>query len=511
MMSQGWNIAQRARNISTLPLTLGEKASVLSLGGAVRLSHCEGLLSLTLCGPTTQRTTVRGTGRWGLTRDILAETAAMGGIAPAPLGSYALWIHSQGFVQHVRGTTPGGVRSVDQFEEWARSVGMVLTLDMLPYIGLAPRTRQPPGHLGTSCIAYPRLLRRFAAPPPPPSGRGAQLGVWHSSLFTDSRGRSAAPPKLVRCGFASWREVFSEGYLRLDLSRQLKPHWRVVLASAGFAVHSVQSGLAEWRQRAPCDMGSWPIKWKSQNVLVAIPRGAAPPVAGMGSWTWGLFCKLRIPGWDNDFVRRALWRKLAVASRLVAMTRCSKCAFDGKDETHAHVFGECRFGQFVHEAVRHTFGPLKDPEGTSIDLSCNFLQKQEVALTTTQGILSWSGMSVAWAQRCQAVLGKQTVSLHTMVAPWMSKLEFWRQSTNLSVHRSSISPLLFNLRSWIDTGSLDAYWHVPKGTRYLLSLTDAQRTSLKSKNVLKEVDKLQRGGWTVVFADGSSKRVGGWD
>ena len=265
-------------------------------------------------------------------------------------------------------------------------------------------------------------------------------------------------------------------------------------------------------------MESWPAKWKSQNVLVAISRGAAPPVAGMGLRTWGLFRKLRIRGWDYDFVRRALWRKPAVASRLVAMTCCSKCAFDGKDETHAHVFGECRFGQFVHEAVRHTFGPPQDPQGTSIDLSCNFLQKQEVALTTAQGILTWSGMSVAWSQRCQVVLGKQTVSLHTMVAQWMSKLEVWRQPTTLSVHRSSISPLLFNLRSWIDTGSLGAYWHVPKGPRYLLSLTDAQRTSLKSKKfsdhiskVLKEVDELQRGGWTVVFTDGSSKRVGGGD
>ena len=238
----------------------------------------------------------------------------------------------------------------------------------------------------------------------------------------------------------------------------------------------------------------------------------------MGSRTWGLFRKLRISGWDFDFVRRALWRKLAIASRLVAMTRCSKCAFDGKDETHAHVFGECRFGQFVQEAVRHTFGPPQDPQGTSIDLSCNFLPKQEVALTTTQGILSWSGMSVAWSQRCHAVLEKQTVSLDTMVAQWLSKLEFWSQSTNLSVHRSSISPLLSNLRSWIDPRSLGAYWHVPKGARYLLSVTDAQRASLKSKKfsdhiskVLNEVDELQRGGWMVVFTDGSSKRVGGWD
>ena len=247
-----------------------------------------------------------GLNSWGLTRDILADPAAMGGIALAPLGSYALWIPSHGFVQHVRGTIPRGVRSVDQFEDWAHSEGMVLTPDMLPYILLTLRTCQPPGHLGTSCIAYSWLLRRFAAPPPPPSGPEAQLGVWHSSLFTDSSGRSAASLKLVRCGFSEWREVFSDSFLRLDVSRHLKPHWRKVLTSAGSAVHSVQSGLAEWRQQAPCDMGSWPTKWKSQNVLVAISRGATSPVAGMGSQTWGLFRKWRIPGWDYYFIRRAL-------------------------------------------------------------------------------------------------------------------------------------------------------------------------------------------------------------
>ena len=196
----------RARYISTLPLTLGEKASVLKIWAApcVYLTAKVYFPSPSVVQQLNAiQSMAPGLNSWGLTRDILAEPAAMGGIALAPLGSYALWIPSHGFVQHVRGTTPRGVRSVDQFEDWALSVGMVLTPDMLPYIPLAPRTRQPPGHLGTSCIAYSWLLRRFAARQPPTSGREAQLGVRHSSLFTDSRGRSAALPKLVRCGFAS--------------------------------------------------------------------------------------------------------------------------------------------------------------------------------------------------------------------------------------------------------------------------------------------------------------------
>ena len=94
--------------------------------------------------------------------------------------------------------------------------------------------------------------------------------------------------------------------------------------------------------------------------------------------------------------------------------------------------------------------------------------------------------------------GKQMVFLHTMAAQWISELDFWRPSTNLSVHRSSIAPLLHNLRSWVETASLGAHWHVPKGPRYLVSLTDSQRASLKCQKfsdhitkVFKDIDDLQ--------------------
>ena len=79
-------------------------------------------------------------------------------------------------------------------------------------------------------------------------------------------------------------------------------------------------------------MGSWAAKWQSQRVLVAVSRGDAPNVPGMNPQIWGLFGKLRIPCWDYNFVRKALWRKLAVSSRVAAMTRDPKCASDGMDE-----------------------------------------------------------------------------------------------------------------------------------------------------------------------------------
>ena len=118
-----------------------------------------------------------------------------------------------------------------------------------------------------------------------------------------------------------------------------------------------------------CDMGSWAAKWQSQRMLVAVAKGDAPNVPRMNPQNWGLFGKLGSPCGDYDFVTKALWRKLAVASRLAAMTRNPKCSFDGLDETHDHVFGSCRFGQFVHEAVLHTFGRPEDSRGVSVDLN----------------------------------------------------------------------------------------------------------------------------------------------
>ena len=131
------NLLLRARYISTLPLTLGEKASVLKIWAAPCV-----YLTAKVYYPSSSvvqqlnaiQSVAFGLNSWGLTRGILAEPAAMGGRALAPLGSYALWIHSQGFVQHGRGTTQGGVRSVVQFEERAHLVGMVLTPDKLLYI-----------------------------------------------------------------------------------------------------------------------------------------------------------------------------------------------------------------------------------------------------------------------------------------------------------------------------------------------------------------------------------------
>ena len=64
-------------------------------------------------------------------------------------GSPTLWIHSQAFVKHVYGGPPGGVHGGLEFAEWAAALDLPLVPDKLPFMRLAPRVRQPSGHLGT--------------------------------------------------------------------------------------------------------------------------------------------------------------------------------------------------------------------------------------------------------------------------------------------------------------------------------------------------------------------------
>ena len=346
-----------------------------------------------------------------------------------------------------------------EFAEWATALGLLLVLDLLLSLRLAQRIRQPLGHLGTSSVAYCHLLLRFHAPLLVPAGEETGLGVLYNSLFVDPKGRSVAPRALVRRTCAKWDDLFCGDYLRREVAGQL--HWRLSdrYVAGGETMYTVQTGLAKWRRRAPCDIGSWASKWQSQHVLVAVSRGDAPRVPGMN---WGLFGKLRILGWDYDFMRKVLWHKLTVSSWFLAMTRDPLCSFHGVDETQDHVFGGCKFGLLVHEAVLHPFRRLGDPRGVSIHFSTRFLMNQGVAVSPIEGILTGCGMSAAWSQRCKCVQGKGTVYLHTLVDHWTSKLAFWVHSSNFSMQRAAVSPLLHNLRSWLEFGILGSIGMFPR-------------------------------------------------
>ena len=73
-----------------------------------------------------------------LTAGILSMPTREGGLAPAPLACYALWVHSHSFVTAVCHPHVYDASHVEKFQCWAGRVGMVLDEVTLPYIQLAP-------------------------------------------------------------------------------------------------------------------------------------------------------------------------------------------------------------------------------------------------------------------------------------------------------------------------------------------------------------------------------------
>ena len=141
----------------------------------------------------------------------------------------------------------------------------------------------------------------------------------------------------------------------------MAPTFRLKYPSVVQAVLAVQSGGAQWRPDAPCDMGKWAHAWRSRSLLQAATRDRMI-FRPTGDRVWKVFSRLRVPSFDRDFIRRAVWRKLTVAQRLSAMTRQDNCPFEPLVETHQHFFESCRFTEFLGSSIEHTYGQV-DFEG----------------------------------------------------------------------------------------------------------------------------------------------------
>ena len=265
---------------------------------------------------------------------------------------------------------------------------------------------------------------------------------------------------------------------------------------------SAQSGLSWWRAQAPSDLRGWMAVWFGQRMLPASSRQVVFRAAGMRGPGRKAFSHLRVPAFDCDFIRKALWLKLPVAERLVAVSKSSACAFDGQVESQTHFLEQCQFTLFVHTAVAHTYGQAVNADGHHVNPARGFLQKQEIALKIVQGVMLWYGLASTWSVRCKRVISKTVVTLHTLVAHWVAKLGYWVSCSGLSVRRAEISPLLNTLRHWQEAGVLGPHWSCPSGPRKLLSRTESQRVDAKRARqshtitrVPQELDDLQTEGW----------------
>ena len=268
---------------------------------------------------------------------------------------------------------------------------------------------------------------------------------------------------------------------------------------------------------APCDIGKWAQAWRSRSLLLAATRDRLL-LRPTGDRVWKAFSRLRVPAFDRDFICRALWRKLTVAHRLCAMTRQDNCPFEPLVETHQHFFEGCQFAEFLGSLIEHTYRPVELDGGGWVAVKQLPYRHSELRLTTTQGLMYWAGLATAWSLRCQRLFVGSLFTVFEFVAALVCKLRVWLNLQNPTLPRTELRPYLDNLLEWQRTRRLGTKWRSPKGPRPVLSLTAEVRTEWKKEKYASHIERtltalgvLQEKGWDVVFTDGSSKRVRGWE
>ena len=343
------------------------------------------------------------------------------------------------------------------------------------------------------------------------------MGLWHNAVFRNVQRQTYAHMPSVRRGAFLWEHLVQSEVLQPAAVRMMAPTFRFKYPSVVQAVLAVQSGGAQWRADAPCDMGKWAQAWRSRSLLLAATR------EGMifrptGDWVRKVFSRLRVPSFDRDFIRRALWRKLTVAQRLCAMTRQDNCPFEPLVETHQHFFEGCQFTEFLGSSIEHTYGQVELEGGGRVAVKHLPYRQTELSLTTTQGLVYWAGLAAAWSLRCQRLFMGTLFTAFEFVAALVCKLRVWLHLQNPTLPRAELRPYLDNLLEWPRTRRLGAKWRSPKEPRPILSLTAELRTEWKKRKYAQHIEQtlttlevLQEKGWDVVFTDGSSKRVRVWE
>ena len=342
------------------------------------------------------------------------------------------------------------------------------------------------------------------------------MGLWHNALFRNVQRQTYAHMPSVRRGVFLWEHLVQLEVLQPATVQAMAPTFRFKYPSVVQTVLAVQSGGAQWRPDAPCDMGKWAHAWRSRSLLLAANKDRMI-FRPTGDRVWKVFSRLRVPSFDRDFIRRALWRKLIVAQRLCAMTRQDNCPFEPLVETHQHFFEGCRFTEILGSSIEHTYGQVELEGGGWVAVKHLPFRQTEQSLTTTQGLLYWAGLAAAWSLRCQRLFMGTLFTVFEFSAALVSKLQVWLHLQNPTLPRAELRPYLDNLE-WQRTRRLGAQWRSPKGPRPVLSLTAELRTEWKKQKYAQHIEQtltalgvLQEKGWDVVFTAGSSKRGRGWE
>ena len=175
----------------------------------------------------------------------------------------------------------------------------------------------------------------------------------HNVLFRNSKGHTYYSPKLVQKGVTKvtkLAEVMEGGGGGLKAPVSLPPTWRTIYPSAIPFVSSlpIQDLPIAWNKHGP--------KMSTAMQPLEEPQKRPEPEV------WEQLAKLKMPGVQRDFMRKAPWKKLIVGARTQKAYYQPNCDLCAKTETIKHVLSGCKFWSVACDIITKTFGPVWDGE-----------------------------------------------------------------------------------------------------------------------------------------------------
>ena len=243
------------------------------------------------------------------------------------------------------------------------------------------------------------------------------------------------PVSLYDCIAPTWQGVYLEGVHRL-----LTPPPAAQPQSVG------------------PELGRWMSNWLTRKMPLYMqhkrrhePR--QPPEV------WQAFGRLFLAKWDRDFMRRALWKKLPLGTRMERLGG-KLCPLDGRVEDHEHVFRHCMLSAFMQSTLRKAFG-MVEAGGGKVEPSRLLRDFPLLSITTTQGLLLWAGLKAQWNLRCRAKYQHQPAAQDEFIAGWAGVLRRWLAESNMSVPRRDLFFFINILDGWFDNPAMPGIFQGP--------------------------------------------------
>ena len=359
-----------------------------------------------------------GLSSWGLSPAMVAEPVNRGGVATFPRASWVRYQFGQLFQTVLKDKLQFTGTWVEGFESWAQDVGLSVKPQFLPYLQPAVVRLRTRSWVQASCQVFLRLQQKVSAQPlvGPPDN----MPLWHNVLFRNSKGHTYYSPKLVRKGVTKLAEVMEGGGGGLKNTISLPPTWLTVYQAAIPFVMSLP-------------IQDLPNAWVKQGTkMLTAMQPLEVPQKQHEPEVWEQLAKLKMPGPQKDFVRKALWKKLTVGARTQKAYHQPNCNLCSVPETIKHVFSGCKFWSVACGIVTKTFGPVWGPIGVMCPMKMLLVHQPLLSLQTTQGLALWAAARAGWVLRCEARFWGGSSSMSDFVSAWATIVHTWASAAQMS-------------------------------------------------------------------------------